>query len=231
MNPRHLLLFLTAVTMMIRYPNGNVIARNHAHETGVYTKQTSCYAHQLSANASIVDNVCYNGPRAGVNVNDGFGGGNLFQGNVVFNSVRETGDHGPYNSWCVQVFSHRFRSMMQLRRTALPRVQTGGPAHAPDLFPLPFPSLPPSVAAALPTLAASAIVRDRQPYLTLSGVVDGFGDPQGRSIIKANDTNTGNLMLNGYNGVWSTVFLATPENEKELASSGLMGGCTRSRCA
>ena len=77
------------------YPNGNVIARNHAHETGVYTKQTSCYAHQLSANASIVDNVCYNGPRAGVNVNDGFGGGNLFQGNVVFNSVRETGDHGP----------------------------------------------------------------------------------------------------------------------------------------
>jgi hypothetical protein len=25
--------------------------------------------------------------------NDGFGGGNLFRGNVVFNAVRETGDH------------------------------------------------------------------------------------------------------------------------------------------
>ena len=62
-------------------------------------------------------------------------------------------------------------------------------------FPPPSSSSPPS---------ASAVVRDRQPYLTLSGVDDGFGDPQGRSIIKANDTNTGNLMLNGYNGVWST---------------------------
>ena len=44
---------------------------------------------------------------------------------------------------------------------------------------------------------------DRQPYLTLNGVDDGFKDPQGRSIIKANDTQTGNLMLNGYNGVWA----------------------------
>ena len=44
---------------------------------------------------------------------------------------------------------------------------------------------------------------DRQPYLTLNGVDDGFNDPQGRSIIKANDTQTANLMLNGYNGVWA----------------------------
>ena len=62
------------------YPTGNLIARNHLHSTGVYTKQTSCYAHQLSANATIVDNVCYNGPRAGVNINDGFFGANLFAG-------------------------------------------------------------------------------------------------------------------------------------------------------
>lgn len=80
------------------YPNGNLYIRNHAHETGVYTKQTSCYAHQLSANATFIDNVCYSGPRANINVNDGFGGGNLLKGNVLFNAVRETGDHGPYNS-------------------------------------------------------------------------------------------------------------------------------------
>jgi hypothetical protein len=34
-------------------------------------------------------------------------------------------------------------------------------------------------------------------------VDDGFNDAQGRSIIKLNDTQTGNLFLNGYNGVWS----------------------------
>ena len=39
-----------------------------------------------------------------------------------------------------------------------------------------------------------------QPYLTFSGVNDGFNDPQGRSIIKANDTITNNFMINGYSG-------------------------------
>lgn len=66
----------------------------------------------------LYQNVCYNGPRAGININDGFGGGNVFEGNLVFNmvrleclavasrpfiplvvQVRETGDHGPLNSW------------------------------------------------------------------------------------------------------------------------------------
>ena len=31
--------------------------------------------------------------------NDGFAGGSTVEGNLVFNMVRETGDHGPYNSW------------------------------------------------------------------------------------------------------------------------------------
>lgn len=57
------------------YPNNNLVARNHIHEWGVYGKQTSCFAQALAANSTVVDNVCYNGPRAGINYNDGFGGG------------------------------------------------------------------------------------------------------------------------------------------------------------
>ena len=57
------------------YPNRNLVARNHMHEIGVYGKQTSCFAQQLSSNSTVVDNVCYNGPRAGVNYNDGCGRG------------------------------------------------------------------------------------------------------------------------------------------------------------
>ncbi len=50
------------------FPNGNAVLRNHMHETGVYGKQTSCFAQQLSANSVVRDNVCYNGARAGINL-------------------------------------------------------------------------------------------------------------------------------------------------------------------
>ena len=33
-------------------------------------------------------NVFFNGPRAGININDGFGGGNQIQNNLLFNFVR-----------------------------------------------------------------------------------------------------------------------------------------------
>lgn len=41
----------------------------------------------------------YNLPRAGVNLNDDFGGGDLIESNLIANCVRESGDHGPINSW------------------------------------------------------------------------------------------------------------------------------------
>jgi hypothetical protein len=44
------------------------------------------------------------GPRAGINANDGFGGGDAILHNLVFSTCRESGDHGPYNSWDRQPF-------------------------------------------------------------------------------------------------------------------------------
>jgi hypothetical protein len=41
----------------------------------------------------------YHGPRALVNMNDGFGGDTLIARNLFFASLLETSDHGPYNSW------------------------------------------------------------------------------------------------------------------------------------
>jgi hypothetical protein len=81
------------------YPTGNLVTQNHIHETGVFGKQTSCIYLSLVANTTVTNNVCYNGPRAHINQNDGFAGGNILQGNLLFNGVRETGDHGNYNSW------------------------------------------------------------------------------------------------------------------------------------
>eukprot|EP00117_Sycon_ciliatum_P027518 scpid47591/ scgid22337/ Uncharacterized protein ywoF len=85
--------------MQPTYPAGNLIANNHIHDFGMYGKQVSCYFQAMACGNTLRDNVCYNGPRAGINFNDGFGGNALLTGNLVFNMVRETGDHGPFNSW------------------------------------------------------------------------------------------------------------------------------------
>ena len=51
------------------FPKDNLIANNHMHEIGVYGKQTSCYFQALGQHNTVKDNLCYNGPRAGINWN------------------------------------------------------------------------------------------------------------------------------------------------------------------
>ena len=78
---------------------GTTLRRVLCHEIGLFVAQTGCYYHAMTANASITENVFFNGPRAGINVNDGYGGGHDISRNVGFNFVRSTTDHGVYNSW------------------------------------------------------------------------------------------------------------------------------------
>ena len=79
------------------YPSGLKVVGNHMHEIGVWGKQTSCFFQGISGNNVFENNVCYNGPRALVNVNDGFLGMTRIRGNVLFNPCRESHDHG---NWC-----------------------------------------------------------------------------------------------------------------------------------
>ncbi|CAF1053662.1 unnamed protein product [Adineta ricciae] len=46
----------------------------------------------------------FNIPRAAINVNDGYYGNHTISWNVLFNTVRETSDHGPINTWDRQPF-------------------------------------------------------------------------------------------------------------------------------
>jgi hypothetical protein len=55
----------------------NLVADNLCHELGIWEKQSSCYTQFKSAFNTIKNNIMYNGPRAHVNFNDGFGGGAL----------------------------------------------------------------------------------------------------------------------------------------------------------
>ena len=72
------------------YPQDNVVELNHLHELGVYTKQTAGYFQSQSAHNHLRGNLIYNGPRSGVNWNDGMGGGNTMSDSLLFNLVRET---------------------------------------------------------------------------------------------------------------------------------------------
>ena len=76
-------------------PRGTLVERCVFRELGIAVKQSAAFF-QAEAGLSVVrDNLAYNGPRAGFNVNDASLGGSLFASNVIFNMCRESGDHGP----------------------------------------------------------------------------------------------------------------------------------------
>mmetsp|Transcript_15704 Transcript_15704/g.18909 ORF Transcript_15704/g.18909 Transcript_15704/m.18909 type:complete len:390 (+) Transcript_15704:2-1171(+) len=80
-------------------PRFTLFDGNFCHQIGLFQKQSSCYFQAVSAQNTITRNVCFNLPRAAVNFNDGFGGGNEMAANVLFNTCRESSDHGAFNSW------------------------------------------------------------------------------------------------------------------------------------
>jgi len=85
-------------------PRGTQVLYNLIYEVGVWEKQSSFYVQFKTAQATLLGNIMYNGPRAAVNFNDGFGGGANVTYNIMFNVVRETSDHGTFNSWDRQVY-------------------------------------------------------------------------------------------------------------------------------
>jgi len=87
------------------HPVAPQISHNLIHELGAFEKQSSHVFIAKSCGAVIHHNVFFNGPRAGINVNDGFCGGHSIYQNLIFNTCRESGDHGPFNSWDRQPFS------------------------------------------------------------------------------------------------------------------------------
>ena len=100
------------------YPRYTLVTRNLVRETGIYEKQSSAWFQAKSAQTTLSHNVIFNLARAGININDGFGGGNEIFENLIFHTCRESSDHGPINSWDRQPF--------------LTTVRTGQPSLIPD---------------------------------------------------------------------------------------------------
>eukprot|EP00730_Choanoeca_flexa_P009176 TRINITY_DN12600_c1_g2_i8.p1 TRINITY_DN12600_c1_g2~~TRINITY_DN12600_c1_g2_i8.p1 ORF type:complete len:851 (+),score=193.92 TRINITY_DN12600_c1_g2_i8:2-2554(+) len=85
-------------------PRGISVIQNLIHELGHFEKQSSPWFQAKSAQNLIQQNVYFNMPRAGVNFNDGLGGGHVFKENAGWNTCRESSDHAVFNSWDRQPF-------------------------------------------------------------------------------------------------------------------------------
>jgi len=102
-------------------PFDTLIEHNVMRELGIYQKQSSGVGHNKAAKTTIQNNIMFNMPRAAINFNDGMGGGDVVKHNLLFNTCRESGDHGPINSWDRQPFLTRLgngtASFVPLKRT------------------------------------------------------------------------------------------------------------------
>jgi hypothetical protein len=81
------------------YPAYCKIHDNLIHRIGLYEKQITGVELSMCRAITVSHNSIYDTPRAGINVSEGTWGGHIIEFNDVFDTVKETGDHGSFNSW------------------------------------------------------------------------------------------------------------------------------------
>jgi len=81
------------------YPKDCNVYDNLMFNIGLVEKQSAGVELSMCQNITVSHNTIYDLPRAGINVSEGTWGGHVIEYNDVFNTVKETGDHGSFNSW------------------------------------------------------------------------------------------------------------------------------------
>lgn len=81
------------------YPADCKIYDNLMFNLGIVEKQSAGVQLSMCQSITVSHNTIYDVPRAGINVNEGTWGGHIIEYNDVFNTVKESGDHGSFNSW------------------------------------------------------------------------------------------------------------------------------------
>ena len=81
------------------FPAECLVKDNLIHEIGLFEKQITGVEISMSFRITVSHNSIYDTPRAGINISEGTWGGHVIEYNDVFNTVKETGDHGSFNSW------------------------------------------------------------------------------------------------------------------------------------
>lgn len=100
------------------YPADCRVHDNLIHKIGLYEKQITGVELSMCRAITVSHNSVYDTPRAGINISEGTWGGHIIEFNDVFNTVKETGDHGSFNSWGRDRYWHpSFQQMESLLNT------------------------------------------------------------------------------------------------------------------
>ncbi|WP_025762660.1 chitobiase/beta-hexosaminidase C-terminal domain-containing protein [Dyadobacter tibetensis] len=90
---------LKAGPKSIDYPFNCVVENAVIHQIGLLGKQTAgvfiSMSHQIRASHITIHDT----PRAGICINDGTWGGHIIENCDIWETVKETGEHGPFNAW------------------------------------------------------------------------------------------------------------------------------------
>lgn len=88
------------------YPRSCTVENCLIERVGMLEKQATGVEISMSYGISIINTSIYDASRAGINISEGTFGGHLIDGCDVFDTVKETGDHGSFNSWGRDRFWH-----------------------------------------------------------------------------------------------------------------------------
>lgn len=81
------------------FPCDITVSDCYFYRLGEYEKQSAAVTVSVALGVKVLGSTIHHMPRAGISICDGSFGGHLIEGNLVFDTIRETGDHGPFNSW------------------------------------------------------------------------------------------------------------------------------------
>lgn len=81
------------------YPKECLVDNCLIEHVGIVEKQATGVEISMSMGISVINTTISDTSRAGINISEGTFGGHIIDGCDVFDTVKETGDHGSFNSW------------------------------------------------------------------------------------------------------------------------------------
>ncbi|MDR2848005.1 MAG: right-handed parallel beta-helix repeat-containing protein [Bacteroidales bacterium] len=106
------------------YPDNCTVKNCIMHDFGDFGKQVAGVFISKSHHINVSHCTIYNCPRAAICINDGTWGGHIIEYCDIWETVRETGEHGPFNAWGRDRFWAEWTPALRKQQVALDAIDT-----------------------------------------------------------------------------------------------------------